>query len=48
MAENIDKFIIRVFLAENSLKNQEKIKPKFCQIEVIVITENKSNFFVDL
>ena len=48
MAENIVKFIIRVFLAENTLKNLEKIKSKVCKIEVIVIAENKSNFFGDL
>ena len=48
MAENIVKFIIRVFLTENTLKNLEKIKSKVCKIEVIVITENKSNFFGDL
>ena len=42
MAENIVKSIIRVFWAENSLENLEKIKPKICKIEVIVMTVNKS------
>ncbi len=35
MAEYIVKSIIKVFCTENSLKNLEKIKPKFCKIEVI-------------
>ena len=46
MAENIVKSIIRVFWAENSLENLEKIKPKVCKIEVIVMTENKSFLLV--
>ena len=42
MAEYIVKSIIKVFCAENSLKHLEKIRPKVCRIDVIVITENKS------
>ena len=42
MAEYIVKSIIINFWAENSLKNLEKIRPKVCKIEVIVITVNKS------
>ena len=42
MAEYIVKSIINIFWAENSLKNLEKIKPKVCKIEVIVIITNKS------
>ena len=42
MAEYIVKSITIVFLAENSLKNLEKIRPKVCNIDVIVIIINKS------
>ena len=42
MAEYIVKSINNVSLAENSLKNLEKIKPKVCNIDVIVIILNKS------
>ena len=42
MAEYKVKSIITVFLAENSLKNLEKIKPIVCKTEVVVITKNKS------
>ena len=46
MAEYIVKSIIKVFWAENSLENLEKIKPKVCKIEVTVITINKSWFWL--
>ena len=42
MAEYIDKYIIKVFWAENSLKNLEKNKPKVCKTDVVLITVNKS------
>ena len=42
MAEYIVKSITIVFLAENSLKNLEKIKPIVCNNEVVVIIKNKS------
>ena len=45
MAEYIVKSIIKVFCAENSLKNLEKINPKVCKIEVITMVVNKSKFF---
>ena len=42
MAEYIVKSINNVFLAENSLKYLEKINPKVCNTDVIVIIKNKS------
>ena len=45
MAEYIVKSIIKVFCAENSLKNLEKIRPKVFKIEVITMAVNKSKFF---
>ena len=40
MAEYIVKSIIKVFCAENSLKNLEKIRPKVFKTDVVAITVN--------
>ena len=40
MAEYIVKSIIKVFWAENSLKNLEKIRPKVFKTDVVAITVN--------